>query len=317
MPMLPLRKDDLQIGQPAPFSIYDQDRVLLLGKGCLIASESVLDALREQGMFSSDERPASTAMGRLFRPSTGQVLEGEGAPRRGTSPDALPAAQAAGAEPQQSLVPFIETALRIGDTLQMRFDDGSPERYPVRLIGAVERRSVLVTHPQNEGRMMFLKEGQTLGFTAMRGKHAYAFEAPVLRCALSPVPYVHIAYPQQVRTTTIRKAHRVVLNGVASIGGRDGKGRVACNLRDLSVGGALLTVPRPLAAYGTEVSLAFRLNIDGETVTLEVPGVVRSVRPAEEPAASFRPCGIEFVDVTADLRRLLQLFVYESLLAER
>jgi len=314
MPLQPLRKDDLQIGQPAPFSIYDQDRVLLLGKGCLIASEWVLDALREQGMFSSDEKPAGTTMGRLYRPSTGQILDG--APRRGTSADELPVAQASGAEPQQSVGPFAETTLRIGDTLQMRFDDGGAERYAVRLIGAVERRSILVTHPQNEGRMMFLKEGQTLGFTAMRGKHAYAFEAPVLRCQLSPFPYVHLSYPQQVRTTTIRKAHRVSLNGVASVGRRDGKGRVACNLRDLSVGGALLTVPRQLALYGEEVTVAFRLSIDGETVTLEVPGIVRSVRPAEEPGASFRPCGVEFVDLPADLRRMLQLFVYESLLAE-
>lgn len=316
MPMQPLRKDDLQLGQPAPYSIYDQDRVLLLGKGCLIASEWVLEALREQGMFSSDEKPAGAAMGKLFRPSTGQVLDGEGAPRRGAATDALPVAQAAATDALQSVMPFAETTLRIGDTLQMRFEDGTPERYPVRLIGAVDRRSVLVTHPQNEGRMMFLKEGQTLGFTGMRGKHAYAFEAPVLRCQLSPFPYVHLAYPQQVRVTTIRKAHRVVLNGVASIGRRDAKGRVACNLRDLSVGGALLTVPRQLATFGAEVSVAFRLNIDGETVTLEVPGVVRSVRPGEEPGSTFRPCGIEFVDVAPDLRRMLQLFVYESLLAE-
>ncbi|MFN7751030.1 MAG: flagellar brake protein [Pseudomonadota bacterium] len=316
MPLQPLRKDELILGQPAPYSVFDADRVLLLARGCVIASQNVLDTLREQGMFSSEEKPSGANLGRLYRPSVAQVLDGESAPRRGTAPGALPIAQSGGGDAVQTVMPFIETAMRIGDTLQMRFDDGSPERYAVRLIGAVDRKSVLVTHPQNEGRMMFIKDGQTLGFTGMRGKHAYAFDAPVLRCQLSPFPYMHLAYPQQVRTTTIRKAHRVELNGVASIGRADGKGRLACNLRDLSVGGALLTVPKPLADYGTEVSIAFRLNIDDAPVTIEVQGIVRSVRPAEEPGASFRPCGVEFINVPTDLRRMLQLFVYESLLAE-
>ena len=33
MPLQPLRKDELILGQPAPYSVFDADRVLLLARG--------------------------------------------------------------------------------------------------------------------------------------------------------------------------------------------------------------------------------------------------------------------------------------------
>ena len=68
MPLQPLRKDDLQIGKPIPYSVYDKDRVLLLSHGCVVESDTVLSMLREQGMFSDDSKPKSKG-GLRYQPS--------------------------------------------------------------------------------------------------------------------------------------------------------------------------------------------------------------------------------------------------------
>jgi c-di-GMP-binding flagellar brake protein YcgR len=314
MALQPLRKDDLQIGKPVPYSIYDRDRVLLLGHGCVIESDFVLESLRQQGMFSGDEKVQGKGL--LYRPSALANAAGAQAERRGPAADDLPVAQATAGVGSESIVSFQETTLRIGDPLQARFDDGSAERYPVRLIGAVEKRSLMITHPQTDGRMVYLKDGQLLKLKALRGKFAYSFDAAVLKCQLAPYPYVHLTYPHQVRSTAVRKAHRIVLNAVASVGRAGQRNRVACNMKDISIAGMLVNVPRDLALVATEVEIAFRLQIDGEPVTFDIPGVIRNAREPEEIAHQYRVCGIEFTALTREQRSALQLFIYERMLSE-
>jgi len=315
MALQPLRKDDLQIGKPVPYSIYDKDRVLLLGYGCVIESDQVLNSLRDQGMFAGDERPQSKGM--LYRPSilASQIGASPQAERRGPNADDLPVALATAKVGEESSISFLETTLRIGDPLQVRFDDSTPERFPVRLIGAMDKRSLLISHPQIDGRMSYVKEGQVLKIKALRGKFAYSFDASVLKCQLAPFPYIHLTYPQQVRATTVRKAHRIVLNAVASVGRAGQRGRVACNMKDISIAGMLVNVPRELAVVGTAVEVAFRLQVSGEPMTFDVPGMIRNAREAEG-GTLYQICGIEFSEMPREQRNALQLFIYERMLSE-
>ncbi len=321
MALRPLRKDDLQLGKPAPYSIFDKDRVLLLGEGCPIDSQSVLDTLRTQGMFSGEKRSASLNKGMLFRPSAPMhVVTDTGAvplpERRGGGADDLPVARTGSTIGEEGVVGFFDTNLRPGDPMQVRFADGTTDRYAVRLIGAVDRRSLLITHPQIEGRLIFVKEGQLLKLKALRGKHAFAFEAAVLKCQLVPYPYLHLDFPAQVRATSVRKAYRVALNGVASIGRVGERARVPCNMKDVSVAGAQVNVPQALAQVNGDVEIAFRLNVDGQPVTFNLFGLIRNVREGEDAGSQYASCGIEFVDVPHEQRQALQLFIYETLLSE-
>ena len=317
MSLQPLRKDDLQLGKPIPYSVYDKDRVLLLGHGCVIESDSVLQTLREQGMFSDNSKPPSKG-GLLYRPSVqnSQVAANEPSERRGPVAQDLPVAVAAPEIEGETLLPFLETTLRMGDPLQVRFDDGSVDRYPVRLIGAVDTRSLLISHPTVEGRMIYMKDGQRVKLKALRGKFAYSFEASVLKCQLAPYPYLHLTFPANVRCTSVRKAHRITLNGVASVGLAGQRGRVACNMKDLSIAGMLVYVPRELAVVGTAVEVAFRLQVSGEPVTFDVPGVIRNARDAEDASSQYRACGLEFAELGRTQRNALQLFIYERMLSE-
>ncbi len=318
MSLQPLRKEDLQLGKPIPYSVFDGERVLLLSRGCVIESESVLDALRTSGMFSSDDKAAGKGQGMLYRPSVqaGLIAANQASERVGPGVEDLPAARATSTVGEDSLIGFGESNLRMGDPMQVRFDDGSKDRYPVRLIGAVDKRSILITHPQIEGRMIFLREGQVLRLKALRGKHAYAFEASVLKCQLTPFPYLHLNHPPQVRATTVRKAYRVGLSAIASVGLNGERARATCNMKDISIAGTLLHAPRELALVGATIEVAFRLQIDGQPVTFKVPGLIRNAREIEDGNGRFRSCGVEFVEMDAEQKRFLQSFIYESLLSE-
>lgn len=316
MPLHPLRKDDLQIGKPIPYSVYDKDSVLLLGGGCVIESDTVLRTLREQGMFSDDSKSQSKG-GLLYRPSLGaQPAANESNERRGPLVENLPVAIAATEIGEETILPFLETTLRMGDPLQLRFDDGSADRYPVRLIGALDRRSLLVSHPIVDGRMIHMKDGQAVKVKALRGKFAYSFDVSVLKCQLAPYPYLHLTFPGQVRCTAVRKAHRITLNAVASVGRAGQRSRVACNMKDLSIAGMLVHVPREVAVVGAAVEVAFRLQISGEPMTFEVPGVIRNARNAEDESSQYKACGLEFSELVRAQRNALQLFIYERMLSE-
>lgn len=316
MPLQPLRKDDLQIGKPIPYAVYDKERVLLLGHGCTIESEFVLQTLREQGMFM-DEGSRVQGKGLLYGPSVldSQRVSAEVNERRGPAAEDLPIAKAEQELAAESVVGFEDTTLRMGDPLQVRFDDGTDDRYAVRLIGAVEKRSLLVSHPIANGSMIFVKDGERLKVKALRGKFAYSFDTSVLKCQLAPYPYLHVTFPNLVRCTAVRKTHRIQLNAVASVGRVGQRGRVACNMKDLSIAGMLVHVPRELAVVGTEVEVAFRLQVSGEPVTFDVPGSIRNARDPEEPSSQYRACGLEFAELDRPQRNALQLFIYERMLS--
>lgn len=46
---------DIQVGQPLPWAVFDTNGKLLLREGYVIATESQLDRLIEQGMFVEDD----------------------------------------------------------------------------------------------------------------------------------------------------------------------------------------------------------------------------------------------------------------------
>jgi c-di-GMP-binding flagellar brake protein YcgR len=66
---------------------------------------------------------------------------------------------------------------------------------------------------------------------------------------------------------------------------------------------------------GTEVEVAFRLQISGEPVTFDVPGSIRNARDPEEPSSQYHACGLEFAELDRPQRNALQLFIYERMLS--
>ncbi len=53
MSMSRIRKDEIRIGQPLPWPVYDSSGLLLLSKGFIISSERQLEALIQRGLYSN------------------------------------------------------------------------------------------------------------------------------------------------------------------------------------------------------------------------------------------------------------------------
>ncbi|HFE32290.1 MAG TPA: flagellar brake protein, partial [Gammaproteobacteria bacterium] len=111
-----------------------------------------------------------------------------------------------------------ELALDIGDILQLQFlGEDSETRYYVKVIGYLEERSLLVTAPQSNGKLLRVRDGQPLAARMMAGTDLVGFTVSVLRSCAVPYPYLHLCYPKDLQSVTVRKSLRVVLDMSATV----------------------------------------------------------------------------------------------------
>ena len=101
-------------------------------------------------------------------------------------------------------------ALEIGSILQLQFlTDESNTRHYVKVIGYLQDRSVLVTTPQVQGKLMMVREGQAIAVRSLSGSNVLAFTTAVISSHVKPYPYLHLVYPKQLQAIAVRKAQRV------------------------------------------------------------------------------------------------------------
>ncbi|TCJ16300.1 flagellar brake protein [Parasulfuritortus cantonensis] len=212
-----------------------------------------------------------------------------------------------------------EVKLMPGDALQLQpLVEGPQERLTVRIIGVMKPKSVLVTAPMIDGKLIFVRDGQPFLVRAFSGLNVCAFKAKVLKAQHAPFPYLHLSYPETVQLMRIRKAVRARVQIIAALydraGGRQiGAGRIV----DLSVGGARIQVPRGFPVPGEQVYLAFKIRLDDIEEIVETSAAMRSV--ADEDDEEGRPAtalGVQFGELNPQQRLLIMNLVYQYLLKE-
>lgn len=299
MSFVPIRKQDLSVGGPLPWAVYDRQKNLLLRDGYVLESEVQLNQLVEQG---------------LFRRASGGELAG--AERNG----AAPAAEAA-KESAQKEVPFDEVKLQIGDPLQLQpMVDGEETRYYVKLIGFQKGQAVLVTTPVVDGMTLLMKEGKTFVVRAFSGKSAFAFTASVLKATNTPFPHLFLAYPRCVRGLVVRKGTRVRTRVIAAATRpQDAPGEsVAVTIVNISTSGAMLTARAPLGKKGDTLAIKFKLSLNDIESYLDIETVLRNVEAgaATEQGAAQWQHGVEFREVAQQDLLMLTAYIYQKLLDE-
>lgn len=208
--------------------------------------------------------------------------------------------------------------LRIGDALQLQFVGEEP-RFPVRLVGSLENRSVIVTTPIYNRRLVPVRAGQAVNIRMMMNDRACAFVTNVIHNFRTPYPHLHLEYPTELVTNQLRKAVRVetrveasVIN--TSIGDR---GRhIDCCLLDISESGAHLVTPIRIGKTGDHITLSLHLNINGVERTLTVPSILRGRLKIKEDRQERRVhYGVEFLPLSDDAKIEMTAFVYYTLSA--
>jgi c-di-GMP-binding flagellar brake protein YcgR len=206
--------------------------------------------------------------------------------------------------------------LRFGDALQLQFVGEDP-RFAVRLIGYLENRSIIVTAPIHNRRLVQVRTGQSLNIRMMVNDRACAFVTQVLHNYRAPYPHLHLAYPEELVTNQLRKAVRVetkiegsVINRSIGERGKD----IECFLQDISETGTHLVTPIRIGKSGDEIDLTFKLDISGIERTLTIPGILRGRLKVNTPESERRVhYGVEFLEVPEDARIELIAFIYSKL----
>jgi c-di-GMP-binding flagellar brake protein YcgR len=220
-------------------------------------------------------------------------------------------------ETTEKRIALEEARLLIGDLVNLQTQSGDAiERYSVRLLGMCKGRSVLVTTPMVDGKYLLMREGQSFILRAFSGKSAYAFSTQILKSVNVPYPYLHLAYPRDVRSLVVRRGARAEVKLICAITSCDGIPlQTAGSLINLSVGGALMLVKQPPGQKGQQLSIKFKAIVTGIEALLELKTIIRAVNfdPSGESDTPYQ-IGLQFVDLAAEESIPLMAFVYQELL---
>lgn len=286
-----VRKSDIDLGKPLLYAIYDSDRNVLIESGCVLETQAQLEALLEK------------------KPYREQRVGGVGSQRGRRDAGERDATE----QPGERIVPLDEIKLSIGDPFQIQAQIAQSEsRYYVKLIGYLKGKGVLVTVPEVDGRLCFVREGQAFVVRFFAGRNAYAFTASVLKSSNIPFPHLHLSYPSQVRGLVVRAGERVPARIICAIAMQDDTRTITAAglLTNISVSGAMLSSKNKLGDKGDLVSVKFRVDIREIEFLTAIDATIRSV--SRDESGEFLH-GIQFAGLPDDVAIALTAFVYQKL----
>ncbi len=217
-----------------------------------------------------------------------------------------------------------DLSLDVGDVLQLQFlSDENRVRHYVKVIGYYPEKSLIVSAPQVNGKFIMIREGQPAAVRMMSGNDIIAFTVSVLRSCMKPYSYLHLSYPSDMQSVTVRKAQRVAFSTKATV--RECGPAVSMaevppesievKVQDMSTTGALLVAPVALGEVKGLLAMTMLLRVAGADDELNIVAIIRNVREREgkdgQPAEFLH--GVEFQFAERSESILLHAFVYEQI----
>lgn len=300
--LMPIRHGEIILGQPLKCAVYDWHGKLMLDEGTVIEKQTQLDELIKDGFFHDASWDLELTPARLVAPVIAR------------SPKLAGQKSEPGEEPSDNkevLMDMDDVRWYVGEALYMQLHDNPAVRYIVKLIGFVKNKTLMVTPPGADGKLEFIRDGQTFIVRAFSGKKAFAFAAAAVKSVHTPHPYLHLSYPKQVRCTVVRQGARAEVKIIASVSLGEPERTGAATLTDLSMGGASGVMKDLIAKKGTAGRIKLRVNAAGSDEYLNLQVILRSVAPAEN-GDGFKH-GFEFIDLTPHEKVVLSAFVHKTL----
>ncbi|MGB6054241.1 MAG: flagellar brake protein [Burkholderiaceae bacterium] len=300
--LVPVRAGEVVLGKPLPWSVYDAQGKLLLQRGHVIASATQLENLLEYGYYSDASWQMAAPALRPEPPPRAQKLV-RVTPLRDSGPVPPPAMP-------ETAVRMEDVRWHIGENLFLQVAENPRLRYTVPLIGYVRQQSILTGAPTVDGKLEFVREGQSFVIRAFAGKKAYAFSAAVVKSVLTPHPYLHLSYPKQIGCTVVRQDARAPVQIITALELGTPPRTLAATMVDLSIGGCSLSAAQALGAAGDEGRIKFKLCAAGHEEVLNLPAALRSVAP---DAGGECRHGFSFGQLAPRERLILSAYVHQTL----
>lgn len=299
MSLISIESDKLAVGTLLPWTVYDQDRNVLMERGQLIETEEQLDLLL-----------ASNPLRELSWQSAAEKSASENS-----------ALEKALSNNSDSRFTFQDMRLRVGDRIQLQPPASmGTERHIVRLLGYLDNASLMVTAPVVNGMRLPVREHDKIVARVFSSQKAFAFDCTVVRICKMPYDYLHLSFPDVVQGAVIRKSPRIKTKIIASIstpgGGNEKQPGVIVNL---SADGALVKARQQLAGKSEEIVMSFRVNLHNMEAYLTARAVVRNLFADEEKegADALRiQHGIQFLDLQPNDSVILQSLIYQQMIEQ-
>jgi len=296
--LVPLRQQDLAIGEPVPYAIFDAENQLLLNAGQVIHTAKQLETLAKLGMFRN---PAWRGV-RVAGPVGGARVHQETVPAPEVAvPKVAPIKRHLA---QMKITPG--TSLHIQSSI-----DPTNHNESVKLIGWLDKAGVMLSAVNSHGTILPFREGQSIKAKTIAGKDVISFEAIIEKVCFTPFPYFHLSWPETLQIRQLRNSLRVNTQLIASVSG-DGIHSTPARITNLSASGAMLESSELQLDTDQEITMALRLHAAGIDHTMSIKAIVRNQK--SEPPATSVQYGLEFIPLATTERLVLEHYIFSSIL---
>jgi c-di-GMP-binding flagellar brake protein YcgR len=211
--------------------------------------------------------------------------------------------------------------LPVGSPLQLQaVGDAEAPRYQVRTIGYLPDHSLIVTTPEVNGKLAFVRAGQAYRVRMLRGDSVIGFQVEVLTAYNLPYPHMHLTYPKEVDRIVVRNARRVmsdIWGTVRNMEAGDDAEHMPAAIIDLSMTGAKLASDVPLGVRGDKLQLNFEISVVGKQEKIATLGIIRNTGEREGPAGMDEfTYGVEFSAINRYQKVLLHGWVLERMTSD-
>lgn len=273
--------EDIPIGKPLPWQLYDRNGNTLFTRGKTVASRQQLESLAAGGLLREID-PLSAAV---------KNAEGEPFPPRGIKP-------------------------QMGERVQLRqIGQNIPTCYDSRLIGYIKDQSILVTTPAGNGHPVSMAEGEEIEVRMLTGCNIYIFQSMIQRICVIPSRYLHLEYPPRVSVQRLRQSPRAMVNLAATVSDAQGAQEIA-HIVNLSPGGAKINILHPMGKKGDPLRLSFQAIVDGLKTMLSLDVEIQHMRQAKPEngwGGELLEYGIAFRNIPPGDDLLLRCLVYQRI----
>ncbi|WJW75253.1 flagellar brake protein [Thiohalobacter sp. IOR34] len=206
--------------------------------------------------------------------------------------------------------------LVVGSALQLTPSlAADAEPLPVTLIGYLESRSVLVSHPlAPDGQLLPLVAGDPVRIHFDWGDAHFAFESRVTAVCDGPFRYLHLEYPQSVQSGGGRRSPRIPVNDLTMMLVMEDAGRkLSVALADISLSGARLVAVSRLGEVGDRFSIEIPQQGREGSGRIVLPCEIRYVREENGRGSGRRVYhhGVEFTGLNPRALHFIEHYIGE------
>lgn len=290
MNLQPVTIDDIPIGVPLPWQLYDRYGYTLFARGEVVAHQKLLDNLLAGGLLRDvDALPPAKD-------------DPEWVEHKELPPD--------------EIFPPLDIKPQIWERVQLRLLGRDFQAYHhAHLIGYIKGQSILITTPVDEGQRIILTDGEKVEVRMVTGRNIHVFQSVILRACISPSHYFHLAYPVSVRVQKLRSSPWARVDLSATVSNPQGAQEMA-HIVNLSPGGAQLHIPGTLGRQNDALRITFHVSVDGLKTTLALNASIQHVRPAKSSQDWAQPLleyGVEFRELSIQDALWLRSLVYQRI----